>query len=115
MFGGVGGANGGIVSNGRFANWRLTIPNQHALRRSTDRSIGPFYTASQIERMLASSTTYDQLRTSIESGPNGTFHTSIGGSSGDMTFMKLAPVDVTVASTLDTQASGYDYARFSGF
>jgi hypothetical protein len=87
-FGGPGRKPDGAVVDGAFANWRCTVPNPHALRRTTDAHIPAFYGPEIIEDMVARATSYDQLRRNLEApqppgllperqGPGGARHAHI--------------------------------------
>jgi len=88
-FGGNGTGADHIVQDGPFANWQVTVPKTHRLRRQYNAGgmISAFYSPEAIESIMVRSTTYDSFRRSIEGAPNGNVHIGIGGDNGDMSYM----------------------------
>ncbi|KAK9723009.1 hypothetical protein K7432_002259 [Basidiobolus ranarum] len=80
------GGNGGCITNGPFAGWRMRYPKPHCLSRKFNRQgkIGSFYSSDVISRIASKSRTYADFRSQLESPIHGVVHMGIGG---DMTVM----------------------------
>lgn len=76
----------GKVVNGRFANWLVSYPTQHYLRRAFDQGdrISSWYSVEMINRIVSTSSTYDAFRRAIEAAPHGSVHVNIGGDMSTM-------------------------------
>ncbi len=80
-FGGNGTGTSHCVTNGAFAGWQPFYERFHCLSRQYNLGsrIGAFYSVEAINRVISTSTTYDQFRQAIEYTPHSLVHTNIGG------------------------------------
>ncbi|OMH80906.1 Tyrosinase, partial [Zancudomyces culisetae] len=82
---GTNGAAGNCVVDGAQANWIMSQPNKHCLRRKFNGENGkikPFYSPEQMTSIIQKSKTYDKFRRNLELSLHGAVHM---GFSGDMT------------------------------
>lgn len=69
------------VSDGPFMNWTPAYPTAHRLRRNWDNgtTISAFHSPEAMNRIIANSSRYDELRQNLEYTPNANVHVVIGG------------------------------------
>ncbi|KAJ2541299.1 hypothetical protein EV175_006153 [Coemansia sp. RSA 1933] len=89
--GGNGAGPQNCVQSGPFANWQMTVENQHCLARvfNQGNKIAPFWPPEALLSMQQTCTQYGALSSGIENGCHGAVHLGI---SGDMSTM-FAPND----------------------
>ncbi|KAJ1668145.1 hypothetical protein IW140_000689 [Coemansia sp. RSA 1813] len=89
--GGNGAGPQNCVQSGPFANWQMTVENQHCLARKFNQGdkIAPFWPPEALLSMQQTCTQYGALSSGIENGCHGAVHLGI---SGDMSTM-FAPND----------------------
>ncbi|WP_055531682.1 tyrosinase family protein [Streptomyces alboniger] len=86
-FGGNGTGSSRCVTNGAFADWQATIPNNHCLQRKFNggSTIGSWYSPRMIENLLNTNRqSYDQFRRALEGTPQASVHVHIGGDMSQM-------------------------------
>ncbi len=86
-FGGQGEQGTGCIKDGKFANWQREVPSKACVGRSGKKAIEAFYSPEQLSKIISDSKDYDSFRNSLEMGPHGSVHVSIGGAEGEMTTM----------------------------
>ncbi|KAJ1725702.1 hypothetical protein LPJ53_000181 [Coemansia erecta] len=69
------------VQDGNVANWKMTYPNSHCLRRQYNNgsTISAWYSPEYMQSILSRSTAMSQLRPAIEYSIHGSVHLALGG------------------------------------
>ncbi|KAJ2380587.1 hypothetical protein GGI05_006260, partial [Coemansia sp. RSA 2603] len=76
-----GKGNDHCVQDGNVANWKMTYPNSHCLRRQYNNGskINSWYSPEYVQSMLSRSANMAQLRPAIEYSIHGSVHLALGG------------------------------------
>ncbi|KAI9598688.1 hypothetical protein BDF19DRAFT_410759 [Syncephalis fuscata] len=87
MYGGNGEGDDNCVSNGRFANWSVFVPERRCLQRSFNEKadIAALYAPEALLSIQQDENTFEGFWNSMEGPPHGVVHMGIGGDMGSMT------------------------------
>mgnify|MGYP001544656129 CR=1 FL=1 len=87
MFGGSGDDEDSCVRTGRFAGWKVAIPERRCLQRSFNEKadIAALYAPEALLSIQQDEDTFEGFWGSMEGPPHGVVHMGIGGDMGSMT------------------------------
>jgi hypothetical protein len=80
-FGTMGDPMTKCVTNGRFANFRKTVPTQDCLKRSGRLTVGSFYSPEMVKKLIKHTKYYQDFRKDFENHAHANVHNSINGDS----------------------------------